>query len=46
MIAISGGGIIHKAHLLDSADWMGAVETIEKPFKPATVLDAVGKVLG
>jgi DNA-binding response OmpR family regulator len=47
IIAISGGGADESGvDLLKAAVLLGAVRSIEKPFTPAEMLEAVGKALG
>jgi len=46
VVAISGGGRIDKGLLLDSADLMGAVHTLAKPFTMEALLDIVRSSLG
>ena len=47
IIAISGGGADDSGvDLLKAAVLLGAVQSIEKPFTPAAMLEAVGKALG
>jgi DNA-binding response OmpR family regulator len=47
IIAISGGGADDTGvDLLKAAVLLGAVQSIEKPFTPAVLLEAVGKALG
>jgi CheY-like chemotaxis protein len=45
VIAISGGGLFDKSLLLDSARALGAVLTLEKPFAPSDLRDAIVSVL-
>jgi DNA-binding response OmpR family regulator len=47
IIAISGGGADDTGvDLLKAAVLLGAVRSMEKPFTPAVLLEAVGKALG
>jgi len=45
VIAMSGGGLLDKSFLLDSAQALGAVLTLEKPFAPTELRDAIASVL-
>ena len=45
VIAISGGGRLPKDLLLSSADMLGAVTTLSKPFDLTELLDAVDQAL-
>jgi len=45
IIAMSGGGTFDKSLLLGSAELLGAVETLEKPFELDTLRQAVERVL-
>ncbi len=46
VIAISGGGALSKELLLDNAEVLGAVTSIQKPFDMDELLAAVARVLG
>lgn len=46
IIAISGGGKVVKVDFLAMAESVGAQFTLEKPFRPQELLEAVQKVLG
>ncbi len=45
VIAMSGGGLLDKSFLLDSAQALGAVMALEKPFAPTELRDAIARVL-
>jgi CheY-like chemotaxis protein len=45
VIAMSGGGLFDKSLLLDSAGALGAAMTLEKPFAPSELRDAIARVL-
>jgi len=46
VVVMSGGGLFDKALLLDSAAALGAVRTLEKPFEPEELLEAIDGVTG
>jgi CheY-like chemotaxis protein len=45
VIAISGGGRVPKSLLLGNASLLGAVETLEKPFELAALLQTIERLL-
>jgi DNA-binding NtrC family response regulator len=45
VVAISGGGLMPGALLLESADALGAVEVLAKPFEVTELLAAVERVV-
>jgi DNA-binding response OmpR family regulator len=46
VIAMSGGGLVHKQLLLDTARMLGAVHTLAKPFELEDLRKAVDAALG
>ena len=44
-IAISGGGMLGTKHVLEDAQHLGAVATLQKPFTPADVSRVLSEVL-
>jgi DNA-binding NtrC family response regulator len=46
VIAMSGGGLFETGLLLDSAAALGAFRTLEKPFDPSELRDAIDAALG
>jgi CheY-like chemotaxis protein len=45
VIAMSGGGLVDKRMLLDTAALLGAVVTLEKPFALDTLREAIDSIL-
>jgi len=45
VVAMSGGGRLPTELLLGSADLLGAVETIEKPFELSVLLETISRAL-
>lgn len=46
ILAISGGGLMPKESLLDTARLLGAVDGLSKPFGKVELLAAIGRALG
>ena len=45
VLAISGGGLFHKDHLLEDAHALGATEVLEKPFPLPVFMDTIERLL-
>lgn len=45
VLAISGGGLVPKEHLLGDAQALGATEVLEKPFPLSLFLEAIERLL-
>lgn len=46
VLAISGGGLFPKEHLLEDAQALGATEVLEKPFPLPLFVEAIERLLG